>query len=341
MGLRNRLSRRLGRLAVRRQDDFLHVVATKIAIGVFNEQWLDYRQELFEALTLPSIDAQTERGFVWVLGVDRAMPERFRKRLDELCGSRPYVRLLEVELFDDFGPDLIRWCRREAAARGRSHLLTTRIDSDDALHRDLFARIHEVAREQLAAKRPLPAAITPTTGYQWVPATGQGFRAFHFSHSMGTSLLESVDDFAMVYTKNHRKLPDWVVERGGSVRAIDGHTPWWLYATTNTSLMLLRNGRGLRDDTLANAGAHELDAGELREFGVTDAYRLRGLREPVYVDDHMELDERGRRIDRQIKQVRQELRERRRAGEPEDPGLVAKHAELHAQRRANAEAWIV
>lgn len=337
MGVRDRLARRNPRRTGR---DFLHVVGTRFNIGAFNEQWLAYRQELFEVLTLPSLDAQTEKDFVWVLCIDRNLPERFRARLDELAGSRPYLRLLELELLDDFTPSFIRWCRAEAAARGRSHLLTTRIDNDDALHRDLFGEIHKVARDVLAQRHPLPAAITPTTGYQWVPATGQGFPSYHFSHSIGTSALETAADFESVYGRNHRKVPDWATAKGGSVRAVDGHTRWWLYTTTNTSLVVLRQGKGLREDTLANEGTHEIPLAALHEFGVTEAHRLRDLREPTYVENHLELDQRSKRIDRQIKKVRGELRELRKAGRPEDPELAAKRAELHEQRRKNAEAWI-
>jgi hypothetical protein len=340
MGLRNLFARRQTSPEAVGADDFIHVVGTKFGIGVFNEQWLEYRQELFEVLTLPSLDAQTERNFTWVLGIDRDMPERFRKRLDELVESRPYIRLLELELFGDFEPEFIKWCKKEAAAQGRSHILTTRIDNDDALHVDLFGEIHRTAREVLSGGAKLPAAIMATTGYQWVPATGEGFRAFHFSHSMGTSLLETVDDFEMVYTKNHRKVPDWAVEKDGSVRAIDGDTRWWLYATTNTSVVILRVGTSLRDSTLANPGIEEISAETMRQFGVTQARRLRDVHEPTYVANHKELDERGKRLDNNIRQVRQQLRKQREAGKPEDPELLAKHAELHEQRKENARAWI-
>lgn len=340
MGIRNLLTGRRQPAPATASDDFLHVVATKFGIGVFNEQWLEYRQELFEVLTLPSMDAQSERNFVWILGIDRDMPERFRSRMDEIASTRPYIRLLELELFGDFEPEVIEWCRKEAAAQGKGHILSTRIDNDDALHVDLVGELHRHARALLGERRALPAAITATTGFQWVPATGQGFRAYHFSHSMGTSLLETVGDFEMVYTKNHRKIPDWAVEKNGSVRAIDGDTRWWLYATTNTSVVILRVGTALRESTLANPGLHELDAETLRQFGVVEARRLRDLHEPVYVANHKELDERGRRLDSNIRQVRQHLRKQRAAGKAEDPELLAEHAALHEQRKENARAWI-
>lgn len=340
MGIRNLLTRSQSSASPEGSDDFLHVVATRFNIGAFSEPWLEYRQELFEVLTLPSLDAQTERNFVWVLGIDPDTPPRFRKILDEMVESRPYIRLLEAELFNDFEGALIRWCRDEAESRGLSHILTTRIDSDDALHRDLFGEIQTHARQILSGGHALPAAIMATTGYQWVPSTGQGFRAYHFSHSTGTSLLETVEDFEMVYTKNHRKIPDWVTERDGYVKAIDGDTRWWLYSATSTSLMLLRIGKGLREDTIANPGVHEISEAALREFGITEGSRLRSLVEPVFVETHTELEQRGKELDNKIRKVRDQLRKLREAGKPEDPELVARYDELHAQRKENSRAWI-
>ncbi|MEV3937251.1 glycosyltransferase [Glycomyces sp. NPDC049804] len=315
-------------------------MGTRLEIGVFNEQWLEYRWQLFETLALASVDSQSEKDFVWVLGIDRDMPQSFRKRLDELVSTRPYLRLLELELLDDFEPEFKRWCIEEAKANGRPPVLTTRIDDDDAVHRDLFGEIQRAARELLADRGALPAAITATTGYQWVPATGQGFRAYHYSHSIGTSLLESFDAFTSVYGKNHRRVPDWVVERDGSVQHIGGDTRWWLYATTATSLELLRTGKSLRDGTTANPGAHEIDRRTLRAFGIAEAGRLREVREPVMAEQHVDLVEQGKSVDRGIKRVRNEMRKRRQAGEPADPELQAKRSELHERRKELARAWV-
>lgn len=340
MGIRNLFTRPSTPARSDGSNDFLHVVATRFNIGAFNEQWLEYRQELFEALTLPSLDAQTARDFTWLLAIDPDTPPHFRKRLDELVETRPYIRLLEVELFNDFESTVTQWCRDEAEALGRSSILTTRIDSDDALHRNLLETAQSHARDILSGGHSLPAAIMATTGYQWVPGTGEGFRSYHFSHSTGTSLLETVEDFEMVYTKNHRKIPDWVTERDGYVKAIDGDTRWWLYSTTSTSLMLLRVGKSLREDTIANPGVHELDREALLPFGITDAARLRSLSEPVFVENHTELVERGRKLDNNIKQTRERIRKLREAGKPEDAELQAQYDDLHARRKENAKAWV-
>ncbi len=338
MAFRDRVARRLG--TPRGKHHFLHVVGTRLEIGVFNEQWLEYRWQLFETLALSSIDAQSEKDFTWVLGIDRDMPPSFRERLDELVAARPWIRLLELELLDDFESEFKRWCLKEAEATGRPPVLTTRIDNDDAVHRELFGEIRRAAYELLANGSALPAAITAVSGYQWVPATGQGYRAYHHSHSIGTSLLESFDAFTSVYGKNHRRIPDWAVERDGSVRHLGGDTRWWLYATTATSLVLLRTGKGLRDGTVANPGTHELAAKTLRAFGVDAAGGLRDIDEPVLAERHVDLVDQGRNVDRDIKRVRAQIRQLRKAGERADSELLAKRQELHERRKELARAWV-
>jgi hypothetical protein len=100
-------------------------------------------------------------------------------------------------------------------------------------------------------------------------------------------------------------------------------------------VVTLRVGTSLRDSTLANPGIEEITPETMSTFGVTQAHRLRDLHEPVYVAHHKELDERGKRLDNNIRQLRRQL-----GKQPEDPELLAKHAELHEQRKENARAWI-
>ncbi|KPC70360.1 hypothetical protein ADL26_17040, partial [Thermoactinomyces vulgaris] len=83
-------------------------MATRHGIGIFDEDWFGYRQELFSRLTVPSMAAQTTDNFVWLVVVDRAMPKAARERLDRMLEGHPTARVLEVELKIDFGADLRR-----------------------------------------------------------------------------------------------------------------------------------------------------------------------------------------------------------------------------------------
>ncbi|MGH8879865.1 MAG: glycosyltransferase, partial [Stackebrandtia sp.] len=39
---------------------------------MYDEAWFDYRLRLFESITVPSMLAQTDRDFWWLVVVDRA-----------------------------------------------------------------------------------------------------------------------------------------------------------------------------------------------------------------------------------------------------------------------------
>ena len=320
------------------QDRFLHVVLTRYNIGAFNERWLEYRQQLFESITLPSIDAQSERNFLWALAIDSRTSERYRERLQELMATRPNIRLLEVELFHDHIPDMVQWCRDEATAAGVSHVLSSRLDNDDALHSDLFARIQHHARKVLDEGRNLPALITPTMGYQWVPANGSGFPAFHESPSTGTTLLEPVANLESVFLTPHHLLPNAVSSIDGTVKAIDGDTRWWMHAATDASLSVLQLNSFRREKTLGQKTARKMDDEILKSFGVSEGQYLRSLPEPAFVENHEEIILQGKQIDEKIKVVRAKIKKRAEAGESEDPGLTAKYEALHRERRENAAA---
>jgi hypothetical protein len=318
------------------QTRFLHVVLTRYNIGAFNERWLEYRQELFESITLPSIDAQTERNFLWVLAIDSRTDEPHRKRLEALMATRPHIRLLEVELFHDHIPEMVQWCRDEAAAAGVSHLLSTRLDNDDALHSDLFARIQHHANKVLDEDRKLPALITPTMGYQWVPAHGTGFPAFHESPSTGTTLLEPVDKLESVFMTPHHLLPNAVSNLHGTIKAIDGDTRWWMHAATDASLSVLQLNSFRREKTLGKKNSLKMNDEILKSFGVDAGEYLRSLPEPAFVDNHEEIIQHGKQIDEKIKVVRAKIKKLVEDGKPEDPELTAKYEALHRERRENA-----
>jgi len=313
---------------------FLHVIATRHGIGVFDEQWFDYRQLLLEQLTLASLDAQTHRDFVWVIAIDRDMPERARARLDRLAETRPYIRLAETELKLDFAPDLAKWVRAEAEARGREWVLTTRLDDDDAVNVNLVARLHEEAAAHLQ-RRTASAVLTPTSGCNWVPSQAAGHRAYHHSPSIGLSLLEKAAGAQTVYRRNHTSLGVMLAPEGVNVRHLDGPTLWWLYAHTGISDQHAE-GSGRTDKIAGHPRARVLGDRMLAQFGVTPegARLLRTTLEPEPLQTLHLLNQRGLDIEKQIQGLRESLRQN------EDAALRRRIAALHTERRRMHEHLI-
>lgn len=91
--------------------------------------WLEHRFRLFETFTLPSIDAQTSKNFDWLVYSHPDTPEAFARRLESYCQSRP----MHIVLSEDFDEHIARSSVLERARSDTSHLITSRVDNDDAL----------------------------------------------------------------------------------------------------------------------------------------------------------------------------------------------------------------
>jgi hypothetical protein len=102
--------------------------------------WLKDRFSLFENYCLPSIIAQRNQDFTWLLFFDAATPEAFAQRALYLLSQRERSHAI-------FCKDLpIERVQEEVRSRLRGApewLLTTRLDNDDGLHVDFIGSVRE------------------------------------------------------------------------------------------------------------------------------------------------------------------------------------------------------
>src|SRR6476620_2325057 len=102
-------------------------------------QWHAERFVLFERFCLPSLVAQTCLAFTWLLRYDpSATPPAYERRLRSYEDAFDSLRLV---------PETSSFSRAIAGSLGsrRCRLLTTRLDSDDALQRTAIALLQEHA----------------------------------------------------------------------------------------------------------------------------------------------------------------------------------------------------
>lgn len=88
------------------------------------EAWLAERFEIFERFCLPSVRAQHNQRFRWLLRFDPATPERYLARVRDLAANVEIV-------FEPFRQRIAR-----DVSRGVDFLIMSRLDNDDALHVD-------------------------------------------------------------------------------------------------------------------------------------------------------------------------------------------------------------
>lgn len=147
-------------------------------VDACSEQYLSYRMHLFENYCLPSIKKQTNQNFKWLLLLDINTPEVFRKRFDYLHDYYPNLIPCYLDIFayseipsvytslcqqyedilgeDANGDDIesstqlrqiiplfVRDCISKCSNENVDYYITTRLDSDDALHCEMISDIQK------------------------------------------------------------------------------------------------------------------------------------------------------------------------------------------------------
>jgi len=127
---------------------FSHFLVTRFNVRLpfggrvnLDPRWLDHRHALFERFCLPAVTGQSTKAFRWLLLCDARTPEPHRSRLEG------YERVSNAEIIwvDD---EVQAGLRAAVAARlgHGTHVITSRLDNDDAICRDFVERVQEAAR---------------------------------------------------------------------------------------------------------------------------------------------------------------------------------------------------
>lgn len=114
--------------------------------AVIGDDWLARRIPLFRDFCLPSVLAQTVKPDQWLIFMDTHTPQRFRDELAALVQGQPWIRLLYVDGMPACMPALRDHIAQHAV--DCSHVITSRIDNDDCLHRGFIAAVQQEFRGQ-------------------------------------------------------------------------------------------------------------------------------------------------------------------------------------------------
>jgi hypothetical protein len=127
---------------------FRHFIITRYSLRNADRAWHERRLELFRRVYLPSLESQNCRDFFCLLLADREFPDQTRRQLLELLPDERY-RLLQVKSRGPMGCD-----ERDfigpllELADDAPYVVTTRMDSDDAIACDFVSRLQERFQEQ-------------------------------------------------------------------------------------------------------------------------------------------------------------------------------------------------
>ncbi len=154
-------------------------------------EWLERRRMLFERFCLPSVARQTIRDFQWIMFVSPDTPERF------LAPLEPHATLIRASGLDDAVTKLDALIPRD----GRI-LVSSRIDSDDAIVPEFMAKARRVA---LANHQGVRSAIAFSHGVRVDLATMKA-HPVHVIRSPFATVVETTPPWRSVSWHPHNKI---------------------------------------------------------------------------------------------------------------------------------------
>jgi hypothetical protein len=193
------------------------------------EEWLEERQRLFERYCLPSV-VSAERScplLTWVLLCALDSPASLRAFMARVVQLHPWIVPLYVE--EDFRlGDIVEESLKRRTKEACRFLLTTRLDSDDAVSREFVRDLRHAAERSLKleyiGKRELPTLINIPFGCQTVE--GRLYLSADFGNPFISYLEERSQDEPILtcYLGPHRDLH----KSARTVRQVVAAGPSWL-----------------------------------------------------------------------------------------------------------------
>lgn len=138
--------------------------------GLFSESRLDMRMKVFKKICLPSILNQTWKRFYWVILVDSELPSKYRNELDAIASTHPFIRILEWKP-DQYKLSHFDWLKDADIDVDCNHMITTRLDDDDALHQD-FTNLIQKYYKKTGHKIKYLQFLTFPNGLIWMNKKG-------------------------------------------------------------------------------------------------------------------------------------------------------------------------
>jgi hypothetical protein len=230
---------------------FTHVIQTRFSVRAkwgyqeFPLEWLEERLGLFDAYCLPSIAGQTAREFAWHVYCDTGTSPTILTELEMRSRKVPQMR---VSLTGP-GGDAPKTHVLKATDAGDRAVLTTRLDSDDAISRHYVEAIQTHVGHFIESDKATWLLNFPR-GYQLDNASGRLLFDWMPRSSFHTLFERVTTDLQTVLAGNHSKFHEI------HPTAQDDSMPAWL--------MVVHEGNVL--NTLREYYTGEADPQRLAEF---------------------------------------------------------------------------
>lgn len=136
-------------------QNFTHLILTRFNLkrleaDPLGQDWWERRFDLFERFCYPALRAQSNDNFKWLVFFDADTPEKFRTRIQEYSCWKNFIPVYtHSEIFFGFHfPSELRPLIIPYIDDRRQFLITTRLDNDDAIHKDYVQMVQDQFEDQ-------------------------------------------------------------------------------------------------------------------------------------------------------------------------------------------------
>ena len=152
----------------------------KSGLTTRDKAWLSHRHSLFTQYCIPTILAQSEQNFIWLIYCDKDTPE---EQLNEINNSIISIPQAQIQLSTGYH-DCMENIDKILAESGTPYVITSRLDNDDGIGKDYIKTIQEHFV-------PLDGAIINLLhGHGYNPLSKVATRLYNMHLNHFTSLIE-------------------------------------------------------------------------------------------------------------------------------------------------------
>jgi hypothetical protein len=132
------------------KQNFTHLILTRFNLKRLEGNppargWLERRFDLFDRFCYPSLRTQSNDNFTWLVFFDTDTPQAFRGRIEEYARWKKFIPVFtgsEIFFGFHFPPELRPTILNHIDDHCR-FLITSRLDNDDAVHKDYVQMIQK------------------------------------------------------------------------------------------------------------------------------------------------------------------------------------------------------
>ena len=134
---------------------FKHFIVTRFNVNVsyadprirLDPEWLHHRFALFDRFCYPSVRGQSSHNFTWLVLFDSDTPDIFKQKVQEYSQWDNFTPVYMAASNVPIG-SITRDVITNYISEGVRRIVTTRLDNDDALHRNFVQTLQDTVSHE-------------------------------------------------------------------------------------------------------------------------------------------------------------------------------------------------